>query len=196
LFFSPVNSLPAAPLAESLVSFSFRRLDRRAARCIARFFLLPTPRVPCRSLYRLFFSPVNLLHTAPLAESLVSFSFPRLAHRAACCIACFSHRTTGCPQRRSLNISFLSLFDGLTAAPLAGSLDSFCCRHHACHAARCIACFSHRSTSYPQRRSLNRSFLSLFHALPAAPLAASLVHLTGQPLARGTACCIACFSHW
>jgi hypothetical protein len=100
------DATPAAPLAASLVSFSCRRplapplaislvfltgqpLAYGAARCIAPFFLPPTPRSPHRSLSRLFFSPANLLPAAPLAESLVSFSRRRHAGHATRCITRF-----------------------------------------------------------------------------------------------------------
>jgi hypothetical protein len=43
------------------------------------------------------------------------------------------------------------------------------------------------SLTHPPRTILDRSFLSLADALTAAPLAVSLVSLTGQPFARGAA---------
>jgi hypothetical protein len=164
---SLVDVLPAAPLAALLVSFSSRRLARRAARCIACFFLLPTSCPPRRSLHCLFRSLLDVLPAAPLAALRVSFSCRPLA-----------------PPRRSLHRSFLSLVDVLPAAPLAESLVSFSCRRHARRAARSVARFFLLSTSCPPRRSLNRSFLSLVDATPAAPLAASLVSVSCRRVAR------------
>jgi hypothetical protein len=184
--------LPAAPLAESLVSFSYRRHARGAARCIARFFLSTMPRSPRRSLHRSFLSLADVLTTAPLAASFVSFSGRRLARRTARCRACFFLLLTSCPPRRSLHRSFLSPSDVLPAAPLAESLVSFSGRRLARRAARSLR-RSFLLTSCPPRRSLHRSFLSLVDVLPAAPLAASLVSLTGQPLARVAAHDIARF---
>jgi hypothetical protein len=130
-FLSLVDVLPAAPLAASFVSFARRYLARRPARCIARFFLLPTCCPPHRSLYRLFrtcpsrrvlhrsfLSLADDMPDAPLAASLVSSACQRFALRSARYIACFVHSTTSFPPRLSLRRSFLSLVDVLSAAPL------------------------------------------------------------------------------
>jgi hypothetical protein len=182
------DALAAAPLAASLVSFSCRRVGRRAARCISRFFLLPTPRLPRRSLdpsrfflfptrwpprrslHRSFLSPADATLAVPLTVSPVFLTGQPLAGGEARCIARFFHLPTCWPPCRSLYRSFLSHADVLPAASLAVSLVSFAYRRHARRAARCIAWFSRRSISCPRCRSLNRSILSLFHALPAAPL--------------------------
>lgn len=69
----------------------------------------------------------------------------RLAH--------FFRLSTSCPPRGSLHHSFLSLVDGLPAAPLARSLLSFACRRLARLAAHLIARFFRLSTACPPRRS-------------------------------------------
>jgi hypothetical protein len=81
-FLSLADVLPAAPLPESPVSLSRRRLARRAARGIARSFLLPTSGPPRPSLNRSFLFLADTLPAAPLAASLVSFSCRRLARSA------------------------------------------------------------------------------------------------------------------
>jgi hypothetical protein len=108
-FLSHAVVFPAAPLAASLLCFSSRRLARRAARCIARLFLLPTPCPPRRSLNRCFVSLDDALPSAPLAESLVSFSRGRHARRAARSIAHLFLLPTSCPSRRWLHRSFFLL---------------------------------------------------------------------------------------
>jgi hypothetical protein len=193
---------PATLLAASLVYFCCRRLSRCAALWIARFFLSPTAFPPLRSQRCVFLSLVEVLPAVPLAVSLVSFSCRRLGRRAARCIACFVHSLRSCPRRHSQYRSFLSLADDLPAAPLtaspcppcrslhrsflspadatpaallAASLVSFSRRRHARRATRCIARFFLPRTTRTPRRLLNRSFHSLFDALPAAPLAEALV---------------------
>jgi hypothetical protein len=175
--------LPATPLA---------------ARCIARFIRLLTSCPPRCSLHHSFLSPADATAAAPLAESLVSFFCRRLARRVARFITRFFLPSTPRPPYRLRNRSFLSLFDALPAVRLAASLVSCSRRRHVRRAACCIARFflppttrlptsrprsrsryhsflSRAPTCCPRRRSLNRSFLSLADALPAAPLAASLV---------------------
>jgi hypothetical protein len=185
--------LPAALVTGSLVLFTRRRFARRAAHCIARFFLLPTSCPPRWSLHLLFLSPAGDLPAAPLAASLVSFSCQRLARRAVRCIVGFFLSSMFYPPRRSLHRSFLSLANDLSAAPLAASLVSFSSRRLARRAVRCIVGFFLSSMFCPQRRSLHRSFLSLANVLPAAPLAASLVSFSSRRLARRAARCIARF---
>jgi hypothetical protein len=86
-----------------------------------------------------------------------------------------------------------SLLKGCAAAPHASSLVSPTSQPLDRSNVRCIACFLRLPTACPPRCALNRSFLSLVNHFPAAPLAASLVSLTGQPLARRAACYIARF---
>jgi hypothetical protein len=100
-FLSLADDLPAVPLAGSLVASTRRRLARRAARCIARLFLLTT------------------LPAAPFAVSLLALSRRRLARRAARGIARFFRLPTTCPPCRLLNHSFLSPAGNTPAAPLA-----------------------------------------------------------------------------
>jgi hypothetical protein len=157
-FLSLADHLPAAPLAASLVSFTRQGLARRAARCIARFFLLPTTCPPCCSLNRSFLSLADDLPAAPLAASLVLFTRSGLPRRAARCIARFFHLPTSCPLCRSLYRLFFPLVDDLPPALLAAPLVSFT-----------------RRGLTSRRRSLYRLFLSPVNRLPAAPLAASLV---------------------
>jgi hypothetical protein len=82
-FLSLADVLPVSLHAVSLVSDTRRRVARRTAPCIARFFLLPTSCPPRRSLYHSFLSLADVLLAAPLAVSLVSFSCRRLARSAA-----------------------------------------------------------------------------------------------------------------
>jgi hypothetical protein len=82
-FLSVADDLPAALLAASLVSFSRRRLARYVARCIPRFFLLPTTCPPCRSLHRSFLSLADVLFAALLAVPLVSLTGQPLGRGAA-----------------------------------------------------------------------------------------------------------------
>jgi hypothetical protein len=140
-FGSLVEVLPAAPLAAFLVSFSCRGLARHTARFIARLFLVPTFCPPCRWLYHLFRSLVQVLPAAPLAASLVCFFCRRLAFRAARCITRFCLLLTSCAPRRMLNRSFVSLAVVLSAALLAASLVSFPCGLLARRASRRIPHF-------------------------------------------------------
>jgi hypothetical protein len=71
-FLSPADVLPAIPLDVSLLSCSRRRLARRAAPCIACFFLLPTSCPPYRLLNRSFLSLADVMPAAPLAASGVT----------------------------------------------------------------------------------------------------------------------------
>jgi hypothetical protein len=75
LFLSPANITLASPLTIFLVFLTGQPLAHSATRLITHFFLSPTSHPLHRSLYRLFFSLVTLLLTAPLTESLVPFSF-------------------------------------------------------------------------------------------------------------------------
>jgi hypothetical protein len=134
MFLSLVDVVPATPRRS--LNNSFLSLARRAAHCIALFFLLPTSCPPCRSLYRSFLSPTDALPAAPLAESLVCFSFRRLARRAARCIARLFLLTTPRPPRRLLNRSFVSPADATPAAPLTESLVSLSFRRLARRTAR------------------------------------------------------------
>jgi hypothetical protein len=111
MFLSAADNMRAAPLAESLISFSCGRLARRAAYWIARFFLPPTTHPPCRLLNRSFLSPADDTPAAPLTESLVSSSRRRHARRAAYWIARFFLPPTTRPPRRLMNRSFLALAD-------------------------------------------------------------------------------------
>jgi hypothetical protein len=122
-FLALADTLPAVPLAESLLSSSCRHLARRAAGVIAVFFLLPTPYPPRRLLHRSF---------PPLADFL---------SRAGGCIIRFFLFPTACPSRRSLHRSFLSPADATSAAPLAASFVSFSYRRVGRRAVRCIGPF-------------------------------------------------------
>jgi hypothetical protein len=73
-FLSPADNTPAALLAESLVSFSFHRVGRRAARYVARFFLLPMLCPLFRQLNCSFLFVVDFLFVAPVAFSVVLLS--------------------------------------------------------------------------------------------------------------------------
>jgi hypothetical protein len=123
-------------LDESFVSFSCRRLARRAARCITCVFLFTTTCLLRRLLNCPFVSPADNMPAVPLTESLVSFSRRRHTRRAARCIARFFLFSTPCPSRRSLNRSFLSPADNTPAVTLAKSLVSFSFRRLAHRAAR------------------------------------------------------------
>jgi hypothetical protein len=118
---SLIDMLPAASLSASLVSFPRRQLARRAAHRIACLFHLSTSCPPRRSRHRMFIFLVDVQPTAPLAESLVSFTCRRLGRRAARCFACFYHLSTSCPPRRFLRRLFSSLADVLPAVLLTGS---------------------------------------------------------------------------
>jgi thiol-disulfide isomerase/thioredoxin len=96
-FLSPADATPAALLAESLVSFSFRRLARRAARYIARFFLLPILCPLFRQLNCSFLFVADFLSVAPVAVSVVLLSMS-----GARLIALLFHASTWCPACRSL----------------------------------------------------------------------------------------------
>jgi hypothetical protein len=117
-----------ALLAALLDSVTRGRLARRAVRSVVCLILLPTSLPPCRSLHRTFHSLVEVSTGAPLAASLVYFSYRRLARRAARWIARFFLFTTPSPTsrspRRSQHRLFLSLADVLPATPLAASLVS------------------------------------------------------------------------
>jgi hypothetical protein len=186
-FLSLADALPVPLLTESLVSFPCRRLARGAARGVASFSAQSTACPRRRSLNRSFLSLADALRAAPLAVLLVSLTSQPLARRAARQNDRFFRLPTGCPTRRSLNRSFLSLADTLPAVPLGESLVSFSFRRLARHSARCILRFFLLQMPCPWRHSLNRSFLSLADALPAAPLRVPLVSLTGQPLSRDAA---------
>jgi hypothetical protein len=153
--------LPAAPLPESLVSFSRRRLARCTARSIACFFPRSTSSPPRRWQHRWFLSLIDVLPAAPLSASHVSFSCQWLACRAARCIACSFHSSTTFPPRRCLHRLISSLDDVWPSALLAASLVSFTHRLLARRAARCIAGFICLSLSRPPHRSPDRSCLSL-----------------------------------
>jgi hypothetical protein len=118
-FLSPADARSAASLGASRVSFSRRRLTRRATRFIPRFFLCLTPCPPRRSLHGSFLYPADAMPAAQLVASLFSSTCRRLARGATRCIARFFLPPTSCPPRRSLNRSFLALADTLPAVPLA-----------------------------------------------------------------------------
>jgi len=121
-------------------------------------------------LNRWFLSFVDDLPAALLAALLVCFPDRHLPHRAAGSIAGFFLSSTPCPPRRSLHLTFLSLANGLPAAPLAASHVPFT-----------------HSTTIPPRRSLHRLISSLDDVWPSALLAASLVSFTHRRLARRAA---------
>jgi hypothetical protein len=89
--------------------------------------------------------------------------------------------------RQLMNRRFLSPADDTHAVPLAESLVSFSRRSLARHGARCVTCLFLLTMSYPPRRSLNRSFLSLADALPGAPLVVSFVCFSRRRIDRGAA---------
>jgi hypothetical protein len=101
--------------------------------------------------------------------------------------------STSCPPRRSLTRSFLSLADVLPAAPLVVSPVFFTRRRLSHRAAVCIARFFLLPMTYPPRRSLHHSFVSLADFLPAVPLVAYLVSFTRRRLARRAARCVTRF---
>jgi hypothetical protein len=169
LFRSLLEVLPAAPLSESLVSFSCRRLARRAAHYSTCFVLCWRSYPPRRSRNRSILSHTDVLPAAPLAASLVSFTCPPLASRAARCFSCFFLLSLSCQPRRSLNRLFPSLADDLSAAPLAALAVSFTSRGVSRGAAHCIARSFLLLSSCAPRWSLHRSFLSLADVLPATP---------------------------
>jgi hypothetical protein len=138
---------------------------------------------------------------APYARLLISLACPprRSSDRASQCLvrpvtrriahSCFRFQKLTC-----LSIAKGKSFDAISLTPLtnhfkvlqkAGLLKS-------CAAAPYAGPLM--SLTRPPRTIPDRSFLSLADILPTAPLAVSLVSLTGQPLARGAARCIArCF---
>jgi hypothetical protein len=133
-FLSRFNTLPAAPLPESLVSSSRRRHSRHAACRNACFLLVSTPCPPRCLPNHSFLSRFNVLPDVPLAESLISCARRRPTPSAARCIARFFLPPTIRPLCRLLNRSFLSLFDVLPAVPLCESLVYFSRRRLAHHA--------------------------------------------------------------
>jgi hypothetical protein len=173
LFDSLVDSLPAEPLAESLVSFTCRRLGHRAGHCYACFYPLSTSYPPHRFLRHLVYSLVDSLPATLLTVSVGCFSCRHPARHAACCVACFIASSTACPPRCSWNHLVLSLVDILAAAPLTAKLVSITCSH----------------------RFQRRSFYSLVDSLPPAPLPESLVSITCRHLACRVAHCITCLFH-
>jgi hypothetical protein len=76
-FFSLFDVLPAALFAASIVSFSCRRIARRAAGCMARLSQWSTSISPRRSLRLSFLSLADVLRAVPPATPLVSFSCRR-----------------------------------------------------------------------------------------------------------------------
>jgi hypothetical protein len=125
---SLVDDLPTVPFAASLVSFTRRRLGRRAARSIACSFHASTSYPPCRLLHRLLLSLVDVLPAKPLTESLVYFACRRLPRRATRCLARCFHLSMTCPPRHSVHCLFLSFVGGLRAGGRANTSTSECRR--------------------------------------------------------------------
>jgi hypothetical protein len=179
---------------------------------MTRKYLQLRPQPPTRNCYAtrtsLVSVIVDVLHVVQVTVSLVSIHGRHQDHRAASldsvtpdclgrhagrCIARFFLSTTAYPLRRWLYRSFLSPADATSAAQLAASLVSFSRRRQACRATRFIARFFLYPTPCSPRHSLHRSFLSLADALPAVPLAASLVSFTRRRHARAARCIAAFF---
>jgi hypothetical protein len=148
-FLSHADNTASVPLAESLISFSCRRLARFAARCIPHLFLLTTSYQSRRSQNRSFLGPAEDTPTAPLGLSLVSFSFRPLARRAARYIARFFLLPILFPLFRQLNCSVLFVADFLSVVPVAVSVVLL-----SMSGARLIALFFHPSMWCPACRSL------------------------------------------
>jgi hypothetical protein len=133
---SHLPTTPVVPLAVSVVLFSSGCHARRAARCVACFFVMLSSSPPRRSLHRplriavyhlraeppaesLVSSPADDTPAAPLAASLICFSCRRLGRRAAHWNARFFLISVSYLLLRSLNRTLPSLVGGvLTAEPL------------------------------------------------------------------------------
>jgi hypothetical protein len=91
IFLSPADNMPAASLAESLVSSSRRPHAHCAACRIARFFHVSISYPPYHTLNCSFLAVDDHTPTALLAESLVSFYFDILPTAPlAVSLVCFS----------------------------------------------------------------------------------------------------------